>query len=515
MHRNLGIGSWIARHARIAPDRLALVFGGQRWTYGQLDQRITQLARALAQQGVGEGDRVAFLGHNHPAALEVLFACGLLGAIAAPIHPELDEATLVQILVDASPAVLVATPEVLPRVPRVAQLAAIPRWLTTGDADDGVRGYEALIRDASAAPIDRPIGLDHTAVLAFTSGTTGRSRGVMLTHGNLFFNAVNLLTRLDYLRDDVILTSAPLYRMGGLGFLLALLLKGGTCVLQEHADPERSLVLVAEHRVTIVFDAVHAFDALQRAPSFSSADLSSLRICVTGGSYVPALLCERFRQRGIPLQPGYGLTEAAPVALLLDRDEVDAHPGAAGRPPLFVAVRIVDDALADVAPGETGELLVHGPNVMKGYWHAPRATADAFVDGGWLRTGDAARADADGTISVVGRLADALLLGGKRIHPTPIEDLLRQQPGVADCGIVQLAPDADPLVFVVPRPDQGLDRTRVLALCRVLLGAAASPRLQVVSTLPRNPNGKLLRRQLAASAARLDAPRADWREPPR
>lgn len=505
MHRNVGVGSWIARQAQIAPDRVALVCGHQRRTYGQLDERITRLARALETRGVGEGDRVAFLGHNHPAALEVLFACGLLGAVAVPLHPGFDEPTLAEVLDDAAPSALVAAPELALLARRV--LPGGVAFITTGVAAAGGERYEGLIAGASDEPIDRPIGLEHTCLLAFTSGTTKRSRGVMLSHGNLLFNAINTLTRLDYLRDDVILTSAPLYRMGGLGFSLTMLLKGGTCVLQEQSDAETSLRLIEQHRVTVLFEAVHTLEALQRAPRFATADLSSLRICATGGSWVPPGLCDAFARRGLCLQPGYGLTEAAPLALLLDRADVATHPGAAGRPPLFTSVRIVDAELEEVAPGRLGELLVHGPNVMQGYWRAPGATAAAVVEDGWLRTGDAASAAPDGTISVVGRVSEALTLGGERVHPAPIEEAARASGLALECAIVQPEPEAAPAVFVVAPADRPLDRDALLSLLRAELPASAPPALLVVSALPRNPNGKILRAPLVARCAPSALPR--------
>lgn len=496
MHRNLGLGSWIARRARMAPDRIALVFGERSFTYRQLDQRITRLARALSQRGVGEGDRVAFLGPNDPAALETLFACGLLGAVAVPVHPGFDDRSLIRVLKTAEPVALIVTPDLLARVRRIRHAIEVPQRFTTGLVADGAERYEDLIEAGSDEPIDRPIGLDQLCLLAFSSGTTGPSKGVGLTHGNLLFNAVNVLSCLDYLRDDVLLGSAPLYRMGGLGFSLALLLKGGTCVLQEREGPEVSLQLIERHRVTILFDAVPALEALRSAPRFSSTDLSSLRICVSGGSYVPPQLVDAFRQRGLFLQPGYGLTEAAPLALLVDRDEVEAHPGAAGRPPLFCSVRVVDDDLEDVAAGEIGELLVAGPNVMSGYFRAPRATARALVDG-WLRTGDAARAGEGGMIAVIGRVSEALVLSGKRVYPQPIEAQLRAHGGVLDCALAQRAPESSPVLFLVLCEGQAIDRDRLLSLCRDRLGATA-PELRVVSALPRNANGKLLRSSLRA-----------------
>lgn len=500
MYRNTGLGSWIARRARMTPERTALVYRDRRITYAQLDHRITRLARALQARGVDDGDRVAFLGDNHPAALETLFACGVLGAVAVPLHPGFDDATLAQVLADAEPSVVVVTPELVPALRRAAADADAVRWITTELVASEAGRCERLddvIEAASDEPIDRAIGLDRACLLAFSSGTTGRTKGVVLTHGNVLFNALNVLTSVDYLRDDVMLTSAPLYRMGGLGFSLAVLLKGGACVVQERADAETSLALIQRHAVTVWFDAVAALQAVCASPAFRAAALASLRVCVTGGSRVPPELVAAFAGRGVCLQSGYGLTEAAPLVLMVDRDEVGACAGAAGRPALLCAVRVVDGELEDVAPGETGELLVHGPNVMDGYWRDPAATARAFVEDGWLRTGDAAVAGADGMITVVGRAGDALVIGGKRIHPAPVEDRLRRS-GVTECAIVQAAPGARPEVFVVGCEDAPIDRAALLARCRAELGDDPEPALHVVRALPRNANGKLLRARLHA-----------------
>lgn len=498
MHRNLGIGSWVARRARMAPGRVALVAGARRWTYAELDQRITRLARGLQALGVGAGDRVAYLGPNHPAALETLFACGLLGAIAVPVHPGFDDAARARVLATAAPAVVVATPEQVAAVRRGRAPRELPQVVTTGPGGDGTTRLEELIEAGSDEPLDRPIALDRVALLAFSSGTTGPNKGVALTHGNLLFNVVNMLGGLDLVRDDVLLVSAPLYRMGGLGFALTVLFKGGTCVLPERGDPASHLRLLEQHRVTVLFDAVGAFEALHAAPAFATADLSSLRLCMTGGSYVPPALVAALLRRGVCLQPAYGLTEAAPLALMVERDEVAAHPAASGRPPMLGDARIVDDALEDVAPGTIGELLVAGPNVTPGYWQAPGATARALVDG-WLRTGDAAWADAGGMITVVGRMEDALVLDGRRLHPGRVEGELRARGGLHDGVLVQGEAGAVPTLFVVPAAHPvALDL--LVELCRGGLGGV-TPVVRVMAGLPRNPNGKVLRHRLRALAA--------------
>jgi len=494
VHRNIGVGTWIARRAQMTPERTALVFGSRRYTYRELDDRIARLAGVLMARGLGRGDRVAFLGQNHPAALELLFAAGRIGAVAVPLHPGFDEQVLVEIVADAGPRILFFTEALAPVVARIRPAIGVERFVCVGHAA-GAEPYEAWVAEGSDQQSHRPVGLDDLCLLAFSSGTTGRTKGVMLSHGNLLFNAMNLLCALDFVSDDVLLTSAPLYRMGGLGFVLPVFLKGGTCVLQEQADPERSLSLIARSGVTVLFDGPTAFEMLSFSPAFATADLSSIRIAITGGSHVPIALLRAFAARGIALQQGYGLTEAAPVALVLDREEVSSRMGAAGRPPLFGAARVVGPDRSDVSVGEIGELWVAGPNVMQGYWQAPIATGRALTEDGWLRTGDAATADADGTVSIVGRMVDALSLDGRILHPGPIESSLRSVPGVADAAIVQRRPRGTPAVFLVPDADNAIDYERVHAILRDL---ALYPKatLRLVPSLPRNPNGKVLRRGL-------------------
>jgi fatty-acyl-CoA synthase len=500
MHRNIGLGSWIARRARMSPNRVALVADNRRWSYRHLDERITCLAHALRHRGVDCGDRVAFLGHNHPAALETLFACGLLGATAVPVHPGFDEQAIIELVEDATPRVLVFTPELAGVVARVRGRTQVAHYVCTGATHEPAERYEELIRDSTAEPIDRAIPLESPCLIAFSSGTSGRNKGVVLTHGNMLFNAVNVLSCLDYVRDDRILTSAPLYRMGGLGFTLAMFLKGGTCVLQERPDPVESLRLIERHRVSVLFDSPHTLAAIERAPEFATADLSSLRICATGGSYVDPQLLAAFSRRGLCLQQGYGLTEAAPLALIIDCDDVADNLGAAGRPPLFGAVRVVDDDLEDVAPGEIGELLYNGPNVMQGYWHRARETSAALLGDGWLRTGDAARIGVDGMVRIVGRIADALMLGGRLLHPARLEARIAAEVSVAACAVVQQAAEAAPIAFVVAGPGQRLDTTRIAMICREELPDGWSASVEWVDDLPRNSNGKILRRRMRAAS---------------
>ena len=506
MHRNLGIGSWIARRARMTPERVALIAEDQRWTYAQLDDRITCLAHALLELGIASGDRVAFIGDNHPAALETLFACGLVGAILVPLHPGFDAGTIQDVLVESGARALITTLAHANTVRQALPGTRITRAICTGPVvDAGLESYEQLIADAATEPLDRAISLSAPCVLAFTSGTDSRNKGVVLSHANLFFNVVNLLSCIDYRHDDVVLTTAPLYRMGGLGFTLPVLFKGGTCVLMERRHPAQVLALVEQHRVTALFDAPRLYDEIARDPHFATADLSSLRIVVTGGAPVPPSLIVTYLARGIRLRQGYGLTEAAPVALLLDSDDVSTHVGAAGRPPMYGAVRIIGPDREDVPAGTLGELLYSGPNVMTGYWRRPDATARVLVEDGWLRTGDAANVDADGIVAIAGRVSDVLDCG-QPIPPGPIEDAVRTATDV-ECALVQRAPGSAVIAFVAAHL-RAVDVPSIATICDALLPAGYSVEVRVIDALPRNANGKVLRGALRAKAATNDARRA-------
>ncbi len=498
MYRNLGIGSWIARRARMGSARPALVFEDREISYGTLADRIDRLASALRRMGVDKGDRVAFVGANEPAALEILFASSVLGASWVPIHPAFDEGAMATIFASSSPKVVVVDRDREERVRRHCKNTVV--LLSAGASSAGTRSLDDVIAETSGDNLDLEVGLDDTCLIAFSSGTTGPNKGVRLTHGNLHWNAINILTCLDILSDDAILTSAPLYRMGGLGFTLAVLLKGGTCVIQGRPDALESMHLIAERHVTVWFDSVGALQAASRSSFFADAELGSLRLCLTGGTSVPRSLVSDFGRRGLCLQPGYGLTEAAPLALILDRSDVSSHADAAGRPPLFCAVRVVDEQLRELAPGRVGELMVCGPNVMPGYWSAPEASERALVDG-WLRTGDAALRDEDGLFTIVGRVVDALVIDGRVFHPGLVERAVRDLDGVSDCALVQHSAEAMPTAFIECDSLDGRvgdSRAEAVAVLRCTLDAEID--IQFVSALPRNPNGKVVRERLRARA---------------
>ncbi|RSN67113.1 acyl-CoA synthetase [Actinomadura sp. WAC 06369] len=501
--RNEGLGSWPARRARKTPDAAALVHGGRTLTYAGLLRRVSGLAHGLRALGVRHGDRVGYLGPNHPAFLETLFATGTLGAVFVPLNTRLAGPEIAHQLADAGVSVLVHAPSHAGLVGGVRARVPVREHVALDGPGPWAHGYaevRAAAGEAGAAPIDVPVSLDDPCMIMYTSGTTGAAKGATLTHGNITWNAVNVLIDHDLTAGEVALVSAPLFHTAGLNMLaLPVLLKGGACVLVPAFDPAATLDLIAEHRVTFVFGVPTMFQRVAREPGWDAADLSSLRILTCGGAPVPPSLIETYQKRGLTFLQGYGMTEAAPGALFLDAAHAEAKAGSAGVPHFFSDVRVVAPDMTDVPPGETGEIVVRGPHVMRGYWGRPDATAAAFTDG-WFRSGDAARLDEDGYAYIVDRIKDVIISGGENVYPAEVEHAILADPDVLECAVIGVPDETwgevGRAVFV-PRPGSGLTGDAVLARLDGRLARYKVPKSAVAAAeLPRNASGKILKGRL-------------------
>jgi fatty-acyl-CoA synthase len=496
---SFNVGSWIERRARIAPQRTALVSSTRSLTYAELAARIRRLANGLRALGVGHGDRVAWLGPNDTAFLELLFAAGLLGAALAPVNHRLASDERAFVLEDTEPCVLIQHQAMgLITVP-----SAVQHRIAVGGSLVGARDYESLIAMSPDDPIDEAVGLDDLLLLPHTSGTTGNPKGVMLSHGNVTWNVVNFLTCADFRGDDVTVAIAPFFRVGGTGVnVLPVMFMGGTVIVPDDSEADTILRLIEQHRVTVGFGNPDLLEGLSRSERWQAVDLSSLRFVITGGAPVPERLIRLYLKRGVTLLQGYGLSEAAPFVLLLDPRNALHKVGSAGRPPLLVDIRIARPDGADVPSGETGELLVRGPNVMAGYWRRPSETRQALMPDGWLRTGDAARIDEDGDVWIVDRVDASFESAGEVVYPGDVERVLMDHPSVADAAVVGIAgPDgrSNGAAFVVRSPAARLTEADVLAFVRERLAPHQLPAsVTFVEDLPRNSVGKLLRERLRA-----------------
>ncbi|MEU9207039.1 long-chain fatty acid--CoA ligase [Streptomyces sp. NPDC048415] len=489
--RNEGLGSWPARRARKTPHRTALIHGDSSVSYAELYTRTTRLAQALRALGLRRGDRIAYLGPNHPAYLETLFAAGALGAVFVPLNPRLAGPEIAYQLGDSGARALVYAPTLAGLVAGLPGSTDVRTFVEVGAR------YEELIAGASDEPVDQPVTADDTCIIMYTSGTTGRPKGAMLTHGNLTWNAVNVLVDHDLIADERALVCAPLFHTAGLNMLtLPVLLKGGTCVLVESFDPAATFDLVEQHRITFMFGVPTMFDQVARHPRWADADLSSLRILTCGGSPVPTPLIAAYQERGLTFLQGYGMTEAAPGTLFLDAEHAVGKAGSAGVPHFFSDVRVVRPDFTPVDIGETGEVVVRGPHVMPGYWGLPDETAAVFADG-WFRSGDAAKIDEDGYVFIVDRIKDMIISGGENIYPAEIEDLLLAHPDIVECAVIGVADDKwgeVPRAVVVAREGADLDPDAVLASLAGRLAKYKIPKSVVVADeLPRTASGKLLK----------------------
>ncbi|MBC9714817.1 long-chain fatty acid--CoA ligase [Streptomyces sp. TRM66268-LWL] len=513
---NQGIGSWPARRARKTPHRVAVVHEDRTWTYRELHERVVRLAHALRTLGVARGDRVAYLGPNHPAFLETLFATGALGAVFVPLNTRLPAPELAYNLADSGSTVLVHGPEQAPAARAAADEAGTRhRIALAGPEEAEALGYEELLAGAGTGPLDERVAPEDPCMIMYTSGTTGRPKGAVLSHANITWNSVNVLVDTELSGDEVTLVVAPLFHTAGLNMTcLPTLLKGGRVVLLGSFDAERVLDVIEELRVTYMFAVPTMYDAMAARPRFASADLSSLRTLNCGGAPVPGRTIAAYLDRGLAFSQGYGMTEASPGILFLDREQASAKAGSAGVPHFFTDTRVVLGDGSDAAAGDPGEILVHGPHVMTGYWERPDDTAAALTEDGWLHTGDVARLDAEGYAYIVDRVKDMFVSGGENVYPAEVEAALLTHPDIAECAVVGVP---DPVwgevgrAVVVLKPGAHADEANILGRLHGRLAKYKIPKsLTVTADLPRTASGKIIkpavRERYATDAAERTRP---------
>jgi fatty-acyl-CoA synthase len=499
-----GIGSWPTRRAFLSGDRTALVAGERRITYTELDRRTDQLARALRDLGVRQGDRVAALLINSPAFLETMLATAKLGAVFVPMNVRLSPPEVAFLLADSGADVFVWSAPLAP-VARTALsgegVRVRHRVMVDGRPEDGELPFEHLLDSGEPRALGTDVAGSDLSCLMYTSGTTGRPKGAMLTHDNHLWNVVNNLSFGRGLREsDVTVTVAPMFHIGGLGVhTLPLVYLGGTNVLLPSFDPAQTLATMARERATVQFMVPAMWAALMAVPDFDSHDLSALELAVSGGAPCPLPVLEFFQGKGLPFQEGFGMTETAPAVSILDADHVRSKAGSIGRTVFHVQARIVDEDDRDVRTDEVGELVLRGPNVFAGYWGLPEATAEAFR-GGWFHTGDLGRMDAEGFITLVDRKKDMIITGGENVYPIEVEQVLYRHPAVREVAVVGI-PDPrwgeTPVAVVALMDGADLTAEELLAYARERLAHFKSPtRMEIVPELPRNATGKVLKTTL-------------------
>jgi fatty-acyl-CoA synthase len=499
----------LAHHAARTPDKAITVFEGRPLTFAQMETRVRALAGGLAARGVGPGDVVGLLSYNCPEFLQTMFAVNYLGAIVMPINWRL-AAPEVQFILSHSGARALVCDEALveladravdgldgaPARVCIAQEAA-PGWVTLAE----------LEATAPAPPDHVAAAPDDVHRLMYTSGTTGRPKGVMLTHANVAWKNLAHLVEFGFTSADLGLACGPLYHVGALDLTTtSLIAAGATTIIHRSFDAAAVVDELERSRVSTVWLAPAMVNAIMALPGLDERDLSSVRVVINGGEKMPIPLIQRI-ERTFPsawFADAYGLTETVSGDTFLDRHSILTKLGSVGRPCLHLELDIWDEEGNPLPAGGRGEIVLRGPKVCKGYWHDAEATARAFA-GGWFHTGDIGVRDEDGYLFVVDRLKDMIVSGGENIAGSEVERVLYEHDAVLEAAVVG-RPDARwgevPVAFVVLRPGAGATADDLLAHCSAQLARFKVPReVTFLEALPRNPSGKVLKRELRAGGA--------------
>ena len=519
------ISRWIAQRAEWSPAKVAVFFEERAITYADLWGVVARLAGALAGGlGVRPGDRVAHLGLNSPDFLALLFACARTGAILVPLNWRLTPAEHAAMLADAEPRAIVAEPDFQAHVDRVPGLPRTVAKVALGPAaPEGWRCRDDLLAAAHAAA-PPPAGAAGAApvLMVYTSGTTGRPRGAVLTQEALLYNALDALAAHDLTSGDHVLTCLPMFHVGGLNIQTTpALYAGATVTLMRRFDAGEALRLIGAGRPTLLLAVPTVAHAMASHPAFARTDLGSLRCLATGSTVVPEAVMRPWLERGVAVTQVYGMTESGPASIALRIEDARRKAGSCGKPLPHSEARVVDGTGRDVPRGERGEIWLRGPHMTTGYWRDPEATAAAFTDG-WFRTGDVGHQDAEGYYYIDDRLTDVIISGGENVYAAELEAVLASCEAIAESAVVGRPDDRwgeVPVVCAVVRPGAALTREAVLDLFGDRLARYKHPRDVVfMAELPRTAMGKVqkfeLRRRLRADPEERDPRPAAHRPDP-
>jgi len=494
---NLAMNLTNTTHAHAG--RVAVRVDNAAMTYRALDEASARVARLLHDRGLEPGDRVGIMMPNVAEVPVVYYGVLRAGGVVVPMNPLLKVREVAYYLGDSGAGLIFAWHAFAGEARGGAEQAgaelivvdevSFPDLLASVDPE-----YEILARDG-----------EDSAVILYTSGTTGQPKGAELTHGNLISNTEVACTDIVRVRpDDVIFGGLPLFHVFGQTVALNVAVASGACLtLLPRFDAEHALRIIAGHRVTIFEGVPTMYVALLHQPNRADFDTSTLRMCVSGGAALPVEVLRGFEEAfGVAVLEGYGLSETSPIASFNHPDR-ERKPGSIGTPIRGVRMRLVDKEDHDVPPGEVGEIVISGPNVMKGYWHRPEATAEAIRDG-WFHTGDLARVDEDGYFYIVDRKKDLVIRGGYNVYPREIEEVLYEHPAIAEAAVIGLPHPAlgeEVGAAVVLKAGAVITPEELRDYVKAQVAAYKYPRhVWIVEALPKGATGKIVKREIVPPA---------------
>jgi acyl-CoA synthetase (AMP-forming)/AMP-acid ligase II len=501
--RGLILGELLARNARKYTHKCALIIDEDRVAFGQLNRRVNQLAHGLGAWRVKKGQKVAILMDNCFEMMESYVALWKLGAVAVPLNTRLAEAELSYILNHSDAILLLSQGNLLSRVEKIRkELPAIRGYVGVGmDLPSWAEPYESFLKNRSEEEPLQDVEDEDEACIMYTSGTTGRPKGAVMTHKNFFINALASAMEYRIVFEDCYLIPAPWFHMAGLAGVLEFWVVGATNATLTHFDPVKMMETIHSAQATVAFGVPSMWFVILALPKLNDYNASALRYIFSGGAILPMEIKKRLQNQfpGVQFFDIFGQTEMCPVTMMLKPKNYFDKQGSVGLPIATVEVKVVDDDDNEVKTGEVGEIIYRGPSVLKEYYKNPEGTREAMRNG-WFHGGDLVRRDEDGFIYVVDRKKDMIISGGENIYPAEIEEVLYTHPKVLEAAVVG-APDERwgeiVRVFIVLKEGEEMNEEDLIEFCKSRLASFKKPRrVDFVKELPRNAAGKVLKQDL-------------------
>ena len=496
----MNYNDWLTKRERYTPQKEAVIDSSSRvrYTYSRLNKMANNLASYLQREHeLKAGDRLAVVSKNSVPYLVLFFACAKLGVVMVPLNYRLPKAGLKELIADASPGLLVYSEEFKDTVSEINE--ELDR-VSTLSLDKDSKGLAGLMTKEHPEPLIYEAKAEDIAMILYTSGTTGRSKGAMISWRQIHWNSLNTEISLGLTGNDSSFVNTPFYHTGGWHVLLTPLIHhGGKLVFQPEFDAEGCNRLIEEEQISILFGIPTMLRMMMEQPNFEDADFSSIRFAICGGESCPIPVINRFKEKEVPIRQGYGLTEAGPNCYSLPAEDAIRKKGSVGFPNFHIGVKIVDDSGNEVEQGEVGELLMKGPHVFEGYWKDPESTQQA-LDNGWVHTGDLFRCDEDGYYFMVGRKKEMYISGGENVYPIQVEKVIYSHPQVAQVAVIGV-PDEKwgeaGCAYVVLKEEESLSEDDLKSYCREYLAGFQCPQHVIFKKeLPVGDSNKIQKRDL-------------------
>jgi fatty-acyl-CoA synthase len=479
---------WIESRARLTPNATAVVDGEdhEAWSYKDLNDRAEKVASWLLNEGVRKGERVVLISPNHISYFDLLFACGKVGAVFTPLNWRLSLEEINFILEDCTPSVVCYHPifeELVENLHPCFQQVPISQ-----------------LYSANGQPISIELLDEDPLAMIYTGGTTGRPKGVVLTHQSILWNGINTIVSWNLTNDDTTLTYLPMFHTGGLNALsIPLLMAGGKVIIGSNFEPVQAIRIINDFQCTIVLFVPTMYHMLVETTEFRQAQFPSMNTFLSGGAPCPLEIYDAFHQKGLMFKEGYGLTEAGPNNFFIDPIEAQKKLGSVGKPMLFNSIKLVKKDGAEALIGEVGEVLIQGKHAFQSYWNNENAT-NAAIKQGWLYTGDLARRDEDGYYYIVGRKKDMIITGGENVYPLEVEHWISTHPHINEVAVIGM-PHAKwgevVTAFIVLKKGATITSNEIKAHCQYKLGNYKIPKSFIfLDELPKTHVGKIDKKEL-------------------